>query len=96
MSGNAPKQLRKTWLWLVAMVVAGILLVHEASDPALSLALTASLLLLAVLKARLVVLDFLALRSGPRPLRIGLLAWPAFFAFAAAAKALIAAFPAGG
>ncbi|MEJ6845891.1 hypothetical protein V3589_06660 [Sinorhizobium fredii] len=46
--------------------------------------------MLAVLKARLVVLDFLGLRSGPRVLRVGLIAWPLFFSLAAAAKALIA------
>lgn len=51
---------------------------------------TLALLTLAVLKARLVVLDFLGLRSGPRVLRVGLIAWPLFFALAAAAKALIA------
>ncbi|OHV79800.1 cytochrome C oxidase subunit IV family protein [Ensifer sp. LCM 4579] len=96
MSGSGPKQLKKTWIRLVAMVVAGILLVRGVSDPSLSLAVPAALLMLAVLKARLVVLDFLGLRFGPRPLRIGLLAWPAFFALAAAAKALIAAFPMGG
>lgn len=96
MSANGPKQLTKTWMLLAAMVGAGMLLVHGVGDPSLSLAPGAALLMLALLKARLVVLDFLGLRSGPRHLRLGLLAWPVLFAFAAAAKALIAAFPAGG
>ncbi|WP_151613823.1 cytochrome C oxidase subunit IV family protein [Sinorhizobium alkalisoli] len=96
MNGGGPKQLKKTWIWLVAMVGAGMLLVREVSDPALSLALAAALLTIAVLKARLVVLDFLGLRFGSRHLRIALLAWPIFFALAAAAKTLIAAFPSGG
>ena len=96
MNGKGAKQLAKTWAWLVAMVAAGMLLVREVDDAALSLVLVAVLLSLAVLKARLVVLDFLALRSSPRALRVGLLAWPLVFALAGAAKALITAFPAGG
>ncbi|WP_017267744.1 cytochrome C oxidase subunit IV family protein [Sinorhizobium meliloti] len=72
------------------MVLAGMLLSLKVQDPATPLVFTLALLTLAVLKARLVVLDFLGLRSGPRVLRVGLIAWPLFFALAAAAKALIA------
>lgn len=93
---SGPRQLKKTWMSLVIMVLAGILLSRWTAEPVVPLVLAAALLALALLKARLVVLDFLGLRAGPRALRIGLLAWPVFFALAAAAKALIAAVPLGG
>ncbi|AFL52388.1 hypothetical protein USDA257_c38430 [Sinorhizobium fredii USDA 257] len=83
--------MKKTWMILVLMIVAGLPLSLQVQDPAAPLVLTLALLTLAVLKARLVVLDFLGLRSGPRVLRVGLIVWPLFFALAAAAKALIAA-----
>ncbi|WQO78971.1 cytochrome C oxidase subunit IV family protein (plasmid) [Sinorhizobium meliloti] len=82
--------MQKTWIALVLMVLAGMLLSLKVQDPATPLVFTLALLTLAVLKVRLVVLDFLGLRSGPRVLRVGLIAWPLFFALAAAAKALIA------
>ncbi|ASQ06724.1 hypothetical protein GHK38_14320 [Sinorhizobium meliloti] len=90
MTDRAPRQLQKTWIVLVLMVLVGMLLSLKVQDPATPLVFTLALLTLAVLKARLVVLDFLGLRSGPRVLRVGLIAWPLFFALAAAAKALIA------
>ncbi|MDW9370719.1 hypothetical protein GOB34_24050 [Sinorhizobium meliloti] len=90
MTDRAPRQLQKTWIVLVLMVLAGMLLSLKVQDPATPLVFTLALLTLAVLKARLVVLDFLGLRSGLRVLRVGLIAWPLFFALAAAAKALIA------
>ncbi|ASY60786.1 cytochrome C oxidase subunit IV family protein [Sinorhizobium sp. CCBAU 05631] len=90
MSDRSPKQLKKTWMILVLMIVSGLPLSLKVQDPAAPLVFTLALLTLAVLKARLVVLDFLGLRSGPRVLRVGLIAWPLFFALAAAAKALIA------
>ncbi|MDX0522032.1 cytochrome C oxidase subunit IV family protein [Sinorhizobium medicae] len=91
MTERAPRQLQKTWMVLVLTVLAGMLLSLKVQDPGTPLMFTLALLTLAVLKARLVVLDFLGLRSGPRVLRVGLIAWTLFFAFAAAAKALIAA-----
>ncbi|MCA1370394.1 cytochrome C oxidase subunit IV family protein [Bradyrhizobium sp. BRP14] len=91
MSDRSPKQLMRTWICLLGMVLLGMLLARELQDPTVPLGFAIALLLLAVLKARLVVLDFLGMRSGPRLLRIGLLAWPLFFALAAAAKALIGA-----
>jgi nitric oxide reductase NorF protein len=90
MTDRDPRQLQKTWMVLVLMVLAGMLLSLKAQDPAAPLVVTLALLTLALLKARLVVLDFLGLRSGPRVLQVGLIAWPFFFALAAAAKALIA------
>ncbi len=91
MNDRDPRQLQKTWIVLVLMVLAGMLLSLKLQDPAAPLVFTLALLTLAVLKARLVVLDFLGLRSGPQVLRVGLIAWPLFFTLAAAAKALIAA-----
>lgn len=96
MSDSDPRKLKKTWISLVAMVLAGMLIARQIQDPAVPIVVAVALLTLAVLKARLVVLDFLGMRSGSRPLRLGLLAWPVFFALAAAAKALIAAAPLGG
>ncbi|WP_164924254.1 cytochrome C oxidase subunit IV family protein [Sinorhizobium fredii] len=90
MTDRTPRQLTKTWIILVLMVLAGLLLSLKVQDTAAPLVFTLGFLMLAVLKARLVVLDFLGLRSGPRVLRVGLIVWPLFFALAAAAKALIA------
>lgn len=91
MNDRDPRQLQKTWIVLALMVLAGMLLSLKLQDPAAPLVFTLALLTLAVLKARLVVLDFLGLRSGPQVLRVGLIAWPLFFTLAAAANALIAA-----
>ena len=96
MRDRSPRQLQKTWVTVVLMVLVGALVSLKVQDPAAPLVLTFALLVLAVLKARLVVLDFLGLRSGPRALRVGLLAWPLLFSLAAAAKALIAAVSLGG
>jgi nitric oxide reductase NorF protein len=96
MTASTPRQLKKTWISLCVMVLAGIVLSRWTGELAVPLVVAAALLIIAVLKARLVVLDFLGMRSGPRPLRIGLLAWPTFFALAAAAKALIGTFAVGG
>ncbi|MBP2234939.1 nitric oxide reductase NorF protein [Sinorhizobium kostiense] len=91
MSEFSPNSLMRTWICLLVMVFFGMLLAREFQDPTAPLGIALALLLLALAKARLVILDFLGLRSGPRPLRLGLLAWPAFFTLAAAAKALITA-----
>ncbi|TCN31006.1 cytochrome C oxidase subunit IV family protein [Sinorhizobium americanum] len=91
MSDRSPRQLKKTWLVLILLVLAGLPFSLKLQSPAAPLVFTPALLTFAVLKARLVVLNFLGLRSGPAALRRGLIAWPLFFAVAAAAKALIVA-----
>lgn len=47
------------------------------------------ILVLAVVKSRWVVMDFMALRGARPKLAAALVAWPAFFTLAAAAKTLL-------
>lgn len=89
MIARKARDLHRSWLILLALTLAGMAAAGWMRAPAAPLALAAILLFLSVVKARLVVLDFLGMRAAPAMLRRALLAWPAFFALAAAAKALV-------
>ena len=90
-----PKQ--STWLMgtatvLMLIAVVGALIAAQWNHEALPFAAFGVVLVLMVIKSRWVVMDFMGLR-GIRPrLSAALIAWPAFFALAAAAKAALAAF----
>ena len=74
-------------LMLVAVIAA--LISAQWKHEALPFAALGAILVLTIVKSRWVVMDFMALR-GVRPrLAAALLAWPAFFALAAAAKAML-------
>jgi nitric oxide reductase NorF protein len=78
-----------TILMLVAVVAA--LIAAQWNHEALPLAAFAAILVLTIVKSRLVVMDFMGLRGVHPRLAASLIAWAAFFAIAAAAKAAIAA-----
>lgn len=74
-------------LMLVAVIAA--LISAQWKHEALPFAALGAILVLTIVKSRWVVMDFMALR-GVRPrLAAALLAWPAFFALAAATKAML-------
>jgi nitric oxide reductase NorF protein len=79
-----------TILMLVAVVAA--LIAAQRYHEALPLAAFGVVLVLTVVKSRLVVMDFMGLRCVHPRLAASLIAWPAFFAIAAAAKAAFATF----
>jgi len=78
------------WLFLIAIVSA--LIVAQWKSEALPLAALGAVLVLAIIKSRIVIMDFMGLR-GMRPrLAAALIAWPAFFVLVAAAKAAVQLF----
>ncbi|KQV39947.1 MULTISPECIES: cytochrome C oxidase subunit IV family protein [unclassified Rhizobium] len=86
-------------IWLLGRAI-GVILVAIVSGlvaaqwkhEAVPFVAFAIILLLAVVKSRWIVLDFMGLR-GVRPrLAIALLAWPAFFVIVAAARTALATF----
>jgi nitric oxide reductase NorF protein len=78
------------WLILIALVTA--LIAAQWTAAALPLAAFAAILVLTLIKARIVILDFMGLR-GVRPgLAAALAAWPALFLLVAAAKAAVQTF----
>jgi nitric oxide reductase NorF protein len=88
---------QSTWLMgtatvLMLIAVVGALIAAQWNHEALPFAAFGVVLVLMVVKSRWVVMDFMGLR-GVRPrLSAALIAWPAFFALAAAAKAALASF----
>lgn len=81
---NTPSgALRRTWLSLLGLALANTGIAMSAG---LSLGTLTLVLSLTLLKARLVVLDFLELRATAPLLRWCLLAWPASLAVLALAK----------
>jgi nitric oxide reductase NorF protein len=77
---------------LMLIAVVGALIAAQWNHEALPFAAFGVVLVLMVVKSRWVVMDFMGLR-GVRPrLSAALIAWPAFFALAAAAKAALASF----
>ncbi len=52
----------------------------------------AAVLLIAAVKARFVILDFMGLRSEKRGMRLALLSWPALFLLVAFARSVAIAF----
>jgi len=73
--------------WVLIMGVVAALVSAQWHQEALPLVALVVVLALVVLKARLIVLDFIGLRGSRPILAAALLAWPAFFALAAAVKA---------
>jgi len=86
MRRNKTPELFASSHWILLMGIVAALLAAQWHQETLPLVALIVVLMLVVLKARLIVLDFIGLR-GSRPLLAGaLLAWPAVFALATAAK----------
>lgn len=81
-------------IWLVLMAVVAALVAAQWKAEQLPFVALAAILLLALLKARIVVADFMGLRGVRPKLAAALIAWPAGFALLAAAKAALQAFAA--
>ena len=67
---------RVTWVWLGLMVLTGITtwgLSKELFNPAVAVVGT---FLIAMVKVRYVILDFMELRNAPTPVRAAFEAWP--------------------
>lgn len=88
-----PSRLNRVYFLLLVLAGFAILLSVLAGTSAAALA---AIFLLAVLKARLIVLDFLEMRGRPTALRAALLAWQALFALAGLAKIALSGATAGG
>lgn len=89
MTGRTRSQLNRSWILLLLAALAGMALVTSGGPaPATVVAVFA----LAIVKARLIVLDFMGLRRASAALRFGLLAWAAFFSLAALAKLIVSLF----
>lgn len=73
--------------WILIMGIVAALVAAQWHQQALPLVALVAVLALVVLKARLVILDFIGLRGSRPLLATALLAWPIAFALAAAVKA---------
>ncbi|OCP37752.1 cytochrome C oxidase subunit IV family protein [Ensifer sp. LC163] len=90
MTHHNARRLHNIWAVLVAIVLSGMVMMTFWGG---TTAVTVALLSLAVIKCRLVALDFMGLRHAPAGLRFGLLAWPVILALLALAKLVIGAVP---
>lgn len=81
---------RATVMILAASVAA--LITAQWNHEALPFVALGVVLVLMVVKSRWVVMDFMGLRGVHPRLTAALIAWPAFFALAAAAKAMLVSF----
>ncbi|MGV1793530.1 cytochrome C oxidase subunit IV family protein [Rhizobium sp. A37_96] len=82
----SPGRLNRVYFQLIVLAGAAVLLSGLAGDAVLVLS---AIFLLGLLKTKLIVLDFLGMRERSTPMRMALLAWPALFAFAAIATAVL-------
>jgi nitric oxide reductase NorF protein len=85
---------KKTWLVgnatvLMLTATAAGLISAQWNHEALPFMALGIILVLMVMKSRWIVMDFMGLRGYHPRLSAALLAWPAFFALAEAAKALL-------
>ncbi|WP_378940934.1 cytochrome C oxidase subunit IV family protein [Mesorhizobium sp. ANAO-SY3R2] len=92
MTEGSAHRLARTWLILLALTGASVLIVRFGG----ATTAIAFVLGLAVLKARLVILDFMGLRGdGEAVIRRALLGWCLILMCGAAAKAIALAMAAG-
>lgn len=92
MAHGTARQLNLAYAILIALALSGVVL---AAWGAVLPAAGAGILVLAVLKARFVIIDFMGLGAAPPALRIGLIAWPVAFALAGLGKIALSAVLAG-
>lgn len=74
--------------WVMMLATVGALTAAQWKHQAVPLAIVAFLLMLTLLKARLIILDFMGLRDFRPMTATALLAWPSFFALATIGRAL--------
>jgi hypothetical protein len=78
--------------WVMMLGIVGAVIAAQWKHEALPVIALLVVLALTVAKARLIVLDFMALRGSRPRLATALFAWPAFFLAAGLAKAVLPAF----
>ncbi|WP_457585135.1 cytochrome C oxidase subunit IV family protein [Ensifer canadensis] len=83
MTRHNARRLRNTFAVLIGIVISGMVIMTLWGGTAVVIAI---LLILAVIKCRIVALDFMGLGQAPAGLRFGLLAWPVILALLALAK----------
>jgi nitric oxide reductase NorF protein len=86
MMKNTSARLVRAWSLLLALAATNALLVSLAPGFVPPFVLASAVIALSLLKARIVILDFLGLREGSTLLRWTLLAWPMFLAAATMLK----------
>lgn len=83
---NTSARLANAWLSLLALATASALLVNLVPGFMPPFLLASAVTALSLLKARIVILNFLGLRNGSVLLRWTLLAWPMLLAAATVLK----------
>lgn len=88
---------QRTWLMgraagLLLIAIAAALIAAQWKHEALPLAAVGTILVLTIVKARIVVLDFMGLRDVRPGLARAIVAWPILFALLVAAKVAAQAF----
>ena len=83
MKANEPSRLFSSANWVMTLAVVGALLAAQWKHEAVPLAVISIVLVFTVIKARLIILDFMDLRGARPPMAAALWAWPVFFAIAA-------------
>jgi nitric oxide reductase NorF protein len=91
MENKNPTWLPGTAAVLVLVAAVAALIAAQWKHEAIPFTALGAILVLTIVKSRLVVMDFMGLRGAYPRLSAALLAWPAFFALLAAAKAAFAA-----
>nr|CAD6430873.1 membrane protein [Rhizobium sp. Q54] len=74
--------------WVIMLAVIGALVAAQWKHEAIPLAILGALLVLTVIKARLIILDFMGLRDARPAMAVALWTWPALFSLAALGRAL--------
>lgn len=92
MVGNQRNRLFGRALWLFAIAGAAALVAAQWQGRSLPVAAICVVLVLTVIKARIVILDFMGLRTERPRMAAAMIAWPAFFSVLVAAKAAIPLF----
>ncbi|MBB4186460.1 nitric oxide reductase NorF protein [Sinorhizobium terangae] len=90
MTDRTRNQLGRTWIVLVAIVLSGMSAVAFQGRASV---VVFAILTLALIKARLIILDFMGLRSGSAAVRRGLFVWPLVLVLLAAAKLVATGMP---
>ncbi|GAB1583071.1 cytochrome C oxidase subunit IV family protein [Phyllobacterium phragmitis] len=77
-------------IWIMLLALASAFLAAQWKQETMPVLALVVVLVLTVLKARLVILDFMHLRGHRPRLAAALLCWPAFFAIVILVKVLMA------
>ncbi|MCB5203484.1 cytochrome C oxidase subunit IV family protein [Neorhizobium sp. T786] len=74
--------------WVMMLAIVGALIAAQWKHEAVPLAVIVIILVLTLIKARLIILDFMGLRGDHPAMAAALWVWPAFFSLATLGRAL--------